>query len=298
MKTKKLKNVTSFPQNIVVKGNKIALNPGEERDFPIDLASIFLYECGGLVQEVKKHDYEHQFEIDNVMWVANVTGAPWLKNKTHTHSWYSKQEHRTVYKEVEGENQDPMSVKWDYDPGMQEYQGQDGGLLALNLFKQTIVIPPFKRIRVPMDIGKWLLKRDRQQTPQMQGCLMKSRAPSDYEPSMSWTLEGIQAYLKFLDNDAKVGKSEAQIRNFASRKKGADDGSAELAVVRAKQELLNQLYFYLVNPQCRLPTQQQFEEFRRGKPLEDTVDDFTLSQLSQWQGEDTKAAQEADKTAK
>ncbi len=293
MQLKTLRNVTSFEQSIVFKGTKLTLDSGEESTFPLDVATLFLEECDGLVQEVTMDDIEAQFGIEEPLWIANVTGAPWLRDKEVTRQRYDRKERRNFLECEPMENSSPMPVKWVYQPGMQEYMGTDGGLLALNLFPQKFTIPPFRRLQVPMDIGRWMLRRDRQQLATMQGCLIKSRKPSHFEPDESWPLDEMRLYLQFLDSKADTGRSEAQLRAWSKNKKGKEK-DAELEVRRAKRGLMKELFYYLVNPKCKLPTKVQFEEWKKGAPL-DEEEQFAMSDLSEWERADTRAVTKLSK---
>lgn len=284
MELKTLKNVTSFDHSIVFKGTKITLESGDEETLPADVADLFLKEHDGLVQEVKVDEVEAQFGIEEPMWIANVTGAPWLKEQTVRDQYYDQRERRSITKEMEMENAKPITVSRQYDPGMQEYRGQDGGLLALNLFKKTLTIPPFKRLQVPEVMGRWLLKRDRQQARTMQGCLIKSRKPTAFEPDTSWDLDEIRMYLKYLNPKEDLGRSQAQIEALSK----GDQERTNTEVRNAKKELMKKLYYYLVSPSCSLPSRREFEEWRKGAPLTDE-EEFGLTDVAEWERQDTRA---------
>lgn len=295
MQLKSLKNVTAFDQAVVYKGAKLVIEAGEEVSFPADVAEMFLSECDGLVQEVKAEAIEAQFGLEEPIWIANVTGAPWLQS-TITEQRYDRQAKRNVREQIPRENTEPFVVKRWYDPGMKEYQGQDGGLLGLNLFKRPVVLPPYKRLAVPMEIGRWMLRRDRQQMPTMQGCLIKSRRPSGFEPDESWDLDDMRDYLKFVSNGKEeLGPSTAQVETRAKNRKNGAGVDHELRL--AKRDLMKKLFYYLANPECTLPSKRKFEEWRKGAPLTEE-EEFSMSDMAEWEKADTRAVNAALSEAK
>lgn len=282
MQLKTLRNVTAFDQSVVFKGQQLTMEAGAEETFPADVAELFLQGCEGLVQEVVLDDVEEQFDVAKPMWIANVTGAPWLKEMRVSDQYYDRSTKRNVVTEHEMENIKPITIKRSYNPGMQEYRGQDGGLLALNLFPKTFVIPPYRRLQVPEDIGRWMLKRDGSQARTMRGSLIKSRKPSAFEPDESWELDDIRSYLKFVSNGKeKIGQSEGQIVAMCQGNKS----NPEKRVREAKRELLKTLFYYLVSPKCRLPTRREFEEYRKGSTLTED-EQFALTDFAEWEKQD------------
>ena len=137
-----------------------------------------------------------------------------------------------------------------------------------NLGATQVSVLPFRRRMLPKNVGKWALNRAALGSEEMRGCLIESRAPTEFEPTARWPLDEVRSYFRLIDPAADVGKSEAEVREIAraNPEAAAAGESGEAAYVdAAKRDLLNRVHFRIVDPQYTLPTRAEFAEFVSGK---------------------------------
>ena len=267
MELSRIKNNTGVPQSIVHMGRQIALGPHETHQFAKEVADKFLENRAPLVSIVEEDlGGTYAEKDDSIMWLANVTGnmdAPdMVKDKRFINKGWS-----TV--DVENPNKGARDLSWMYDPGQEFYTARDGALESRNLFPVKYQIPSFMRRAVKKDVAQWILMRDSTSGPTTRGAVIASRAPAAFEPSMSWSLNDMRAYLRLIDPDAEMVPSEEDVIKEAkkdSRIRQAGDEGLIAAVGAMKRVCYKRLFFRIVDPRYTLPTEAEFREFVTGAP--------------------------------
>jgi hypothetical protein len=254
MELKKIRNLTAREQFVVYKGKQILLPAGETLDMDSRVADLFLERCEGTVEEVLDIGGVYATEKTDDVWVANITGNPDADpnvriKKSDKGRWYEV--------EIPNPNKEARTVSRVLKRGMKEVMGRSG-VEALNLLPRTIKIPAYKRVKMPKHIARWFTNR-----VAMSGTAdcMKSRAPSAFEPDDTWAVDDLRRYLQLVDSDAELGIPEWKIRKMKQGLKNAKSAT-EHEVFEAKKMLLRRLHFRLADPKFRLPTRQEFEEYR------------------------------------
>jgi hypothetical protein len=260
---KRIRNNTSIEQSVFVNNRRIILEPHAEKDFEDSVAEHFLSVCDGLVEEVidaPEPGAIHDDEVDTgIVWLANMTGDPDAPKTVRR----KKRLPRGEFEWVDDPNPlaEAMDVVREHDMGMKEYETQDG-LLADNLGKREVRIPKYGRKPFPRDLANWMLQRDANAgwiSPHHRGRIIVSRPKSSFEPDMNWALDDMRAYLRMMDRNVDVGPSEAKVRANAE----VTHNDVNDAVREAKTLCMKRLHKRVANPQYRLYSKSEFEEFRR-----------------------------------
>ncbi len=262
--SKLIRNLTSVKQFAFVAGKQFVLDPEQELRCVDELASEFLSQNPGTVDEVAEElapgaSVQDANARKATMWLANMTGDPDLPEKIEvrvkTKDGYKLEVFDNPYAKA-------ITIRGEMDGGMREETDSQTGLQGLNLGKIPIAIPAYSRREVPYHIGQWLLNRDangRFVTPPAQGRLVLSRQPSNFEPDMSWELDEMRCYLRMMDDKAVLGPSEEEVIEAS---KGDHDYESKL--LSAKVQCMRRLHFRLAHPGKRLYSKAEFEGFRRG----------------------------------
>jgi len=257
-----LKNNTGVPQSIVVKGRQIVLDAKAEGSFDEDIAKKFIENRSPLVSVVEESPDTYADSSDMV-WVANFTGDEDLPEVINVKQWASG---RWVHADVPNPKREPRIVQRFMDLGMQAYTARDGVFEFNNLPKARFRLPPYTRRRFPRNLANWSLQRD--SIGDLRGSIVKSRAPTAFEPDESWSLDDIRGYLRLIDPRAKVGPSQLEVIEKAAKDpeavRAGDSGT--IAYVRdARKTVLRRLFFRVADPRYNLPTREEFNEFMSGE---------------------------------
>jgi hypothetical protein len=264
----KLKNLTTSLQQVVVNGVSYELPmtgvPGSVKTFAAEIAEAFINKYGfkevAVLSSGEANNFAVHYANKDTVWVANMTGNPTAEKMVRTNR---KNEHgQLMVIEVENPAYLPKTIKRSFDMGQRPI---DAGSYpaALNLATVEIKIEPYERLELPANIGRWFLGRQRASGPLARLCVIKSRAPTQFEPDSSWTIDDLRIYLRAVDRHANIGKREATIRAEVEAKLGKDDAAGiEQALIDAKDALIKQLFFKVVDPEVRLPTYAEFQALR------------------------------------
>jgi hypothetical protein len=264
----RLRNNTGVAQNIVYDGRQIIMGPHEENDFVQTVADKFLEVRSPLVSLVQDDIggvYEEQ--SPDIVWVANMTGNPDAPDQVKAKLFVNRQWQMV---DTDNPNKPPRPLVLHCDMGMREYVAKDGATEALNLGKQEIRIPPYKRRPMPSSKARWWLNRDATGEPHFRRASIKSRAPTTFEPRPEniddWSLDDLRSYLKLMDPQAELGRSEEQVAREAKKRNHRKDEEIRAHIEEEKNLTVKRLYFRLVDPRYPIPTRRDFEEFVRGAP--------------------------------
>jgi len=257
-KLKTLRNSSNRPQPIVYEGMKFELKPLEERSFEVAVADKFLIDCAPTVKEVDEKDIGGTFQakaVEEQIWIANMTGNP-DASETIVDKVYDTRMRTWATQTGDNPKKPARPVVRKMKGNMQEYTSRSGHAEAFNLFPATIEIPPFKRRLLPKNIAVWMLTRDGNHDKHNRGTIIRSRAPSNFEPDDSWELDDMRAYLRLMDDSAEIGPSETHL----SAEYGTED--IDYYIHAAKVLCLKRLHFRLADPTYRLFNRAEFNAFR------------------------------------
>lgn len=258
-RTKTLVNNGAKSASVVYKGRQIVLGPHQEQDFDEEIADDFLSKWSPIVALADDIGGVFEDGVDtSSIWVANVTGHP---DAPETLPGKTVKDKQWVVCEQPNPRKDARTLIMKAKGPMVEFIGKDGHLAAKNTLGKKYEIPAFRRRQFPSAIARWWLNREGASCAQGPHgetfpCVIRSRAPSNFEPDSSWELNDIRLYTRLCDADAELGPSQEDLEKY-----GED-------VVAAKKLALKRLYFHLVDPQCVLPTQREFMAVKQDEFLE------------------------------
>ena len=213
-----------------------------------------------------------------MVWIANFTGNEDLPETISAKQWSGG---RWAWANIPNPLRKKKSVERLMDGGMKEYTAKDGAPEAHNLGKIPFRLPAFTRRLYPKHLAAWSLHRDA--VSDVQGSIIKSRAPSSFEPTLSWSLDDMRGYLRLIDPDAKVGPSEHDVRERAAKDPEAaraGESGLQAYVDEAKKVLDRRIFFRVADPQYHRPTREEFSEFMAGEsPVQKSDTDAVMDML-------------------
>lgn len=281
---KTIKNTLGVPQSVVFKGRQFVLGPNDEQTFEAVIADAFLEKCAPIVVEAKTElgaVWAPELQA-RTMWVANVTGNPDSPEFVSDRR-YDKTAMRFTDVQLPNPNRKAHPVAREWKGGHRQYTARDGGLVQESLPSKLWVVPTYRRVPMEESVGEWFINRDATNGAG-RGAVIKSRPISDFEPKMDWKYEDMRVYARLTDATMSLGPDEnaiakevkltidklAQDNEWKPRKIEVELREAiKEALRKAKQELYHRLYFRLVNPDYRLPTREEYNEFVTGQSQAD-----------------------------
>tara|TARA_Y100000310_G_scaffold330333_1_gene401785 strand:- start:7 stop:930 length:924 start_codon:yes stop_codon:yes gene_type:complete len=272
-----LRNNTGVPQSIVVKGRQVVLDAKAEGSFDEDIAKKFIENRSPLVSVVEESP-DIYADSSDMVWIANFTGNEDLPEVINVKQWASG---RWVHADVPNPKREARVIERYMDLGMQGYTARDGVFEMNNLPKTRFRLPPYTRRLFPKNLASWSLQRD--SIGDLRGSIVKSRAPTAFEPDESWSLDDVRGYLRLIDPHAKVGPSQLEVIEKAAKDpeavRAGDSGMA--AYVRdAKKTVLRRLFFRVADPRYHLPTREEFNEFMSGEsPIQKSDSDAIMDMV-------------------
>ena len=282
---KRVVNNSSRSVAIIHKGVQVNLPPGEH-EVDAKLADAFVAESPlvSFPQDDISVVYSGNQYVDDRIWIANATGNPDQPDKIKIKQFVNKQWQAV---EIDNPVKEPRAIKKSMQGPMVEVIAKDGNPEGLNLFPYEMKLPPYTRAPLPKNMATWALNRESHKDREQGIVLIKSRAPSEFEPNMGWSLDDMKLYLAFVDPDATPVPSQADVENqnkkelnaeFRRKVGGSTKGKLEDLeefvaeavqglVHQAKRDAMKRLFFRLANPSYTLPTRAQFEELKTGRKV-------------------------------
>ena len=257
-----LRNNTGVPQSIVFKGRQIILDANSDGAYDEDIAKKFVENRSPLVSVVEEVADTYS-DGSEMVWIANFTGNEDLPETVNVKQWASG---RWNHADVPNPKREARVVQRFMDLGMQSYTARDGVFEFNNLAKTRFRLPPYTRRLFPKNLANWSLQRD--SLGDLRGSIIKSRAPTVFEPDESWSLDDARGYLRLIDPNANVGPSEADVIQKASQDPEAvraGDSGVDAYIRGAKKVVLRRLFFRVADPRYHLPKREEFNEFMRGE---------------------------------
>ena len=276
-----IRNTTGVNQQVIHKGLPFIIKPYAEENFAKDVAQKFLSQRSPAVQEVREG--EQNFSLNPLVeqvWVANVSGNPKFEKTVTQRQLVRNKDGRKVWEDVSFPNTaaEAKAVVRTYAPGEVAFTGSDGSYMSKMTASYDVVIPIRKRVPLEKTVATWLFHRLGSGGVQEKQQVVASRPPTPFEPDFNWELDDIRAYLKLVSagEDVDQGPSLDKLKAVNKTAKGAafDD-----IVRKAKKEVLDRVYYYVVDPQYALPTRAEFDEFTTGKSAEEVSEEEAFALL-------------------
>lgn len=238
---------------------------GCTRDLPPEVAEKVLRDLGDKVTVIepgKAVDKTPAKFYGDAMWIANVSGDPDAPAKI---SVGTKENKVTGTLDEIFEPNMKASPQHVYEVlGQEEKLVNKGGMyFAVTKPVPPVELAPYERIRVPKDIGKTVLLRDRGRGFHA-GLVIRAREPSVDDPTLDWDLERLNAYFTLIEPNALAFEIPTEA---ALREKFPGDSSFQLALHDAKFKMWSRCYLRAVNPQFNPPTKEDIDAFLRGNSV-------------------------------
>lgn len=249
-----LRNMTSRALPGFVDGAEYTLAPkGEDSFFP-DVARELAAQWGNLVVQVAEMDgadADIKPKKPDFIYVANMTGDPDAPPEVEVsgHVTNPTTGLKVARKEL-NPKASPRSVSALYVPSQSSLRTRHGQSVGFQALKQRVVVPPYKRVRLPYEKAQLILGRDRRRHVNLSGLVIEAREPTNWEADPSWDLDDLRCYLRMMDHEVDVGPSEKEV--------GADKRAIEVA----KRNVWKRVFLRMVNRDFPLPTKQNFEAIR------------------------------------
>jgi len=259
MSFRTLKNISALPASCVFGGKQHVLQAKDEQNFDAALATAFLEANPGTVvdnTEAIGALYEAPDATETHMWLANVTGNPDAPAKVSTTTYNDR--FVPVKVDIDNPIKELNDLTWEFKGGQKQWIGRDGTMWQMALGGSTTTLPARRRIRVTQAQGEQILGRAGRAS--LKNAVIRSRAPTTFEPDASWEFNDIRSYLKLIDPNANIGPTEESIQENLEH--GED---FEQKLYNAKRDLLVRTYYRVCDPKYRLPTRAEFKQFTTGK---------------------------------
>lgn len=256
MKFIDIENKENVPQTCIYKGELKVLGPKEHITVDSGLAEAFMNQCAGAVAISKEIEInetsDKTFQDNSFVWLANMTGDPDAKPTVKARGNYNKDRRDYDWVEVDNPKLTPRVLRRKFDLGEEEYRTVQG-IFARNLGKETVILQPYKRMRLPKNVAEWFLERDSHGEEYNRGLCIASRAKSSFEPDGSWELDDIKLWVSLIEPTiAHKIRSEKQC-------------SDEHDVLEEKKLALRRSYFLAANPKYPLPSRAKFDTFKKAQ---------------------------------
>lgn len=199
METVELYNHSEVAQHAYLQdGKRFTLTAHEVRPVALDVAEAFLAQRGKFVQVyVPAHIPARVGEA--TVWIANATGNP-FKPERLPRSRVNRLTSQEEFYEIPNPLRVARPVEFDMNKEQKVAKNRDGVNESFSFPPERVKIPPTTRVPVPLTVAEWLLRRDGQMLEENQGSLVQCRAPTDFEPNMSWTLDEMLLYAELMDD--------------------------------------------------------------------------------------------------
>lgn len=192
-----------------------------------------------------------------IIWVANVTGNPWLPKEVKL-----KRINKGVEEDYLAPNPllDPVTLTNRMRGDQVIVSTPDGSDKETKWMPEVVIaIPAFTRVGLSKRYAQWVLARDERQEIHHIGKVVQCRPPrSDgFEPNISWGLGELQDYARYAfpdevwsGHEELLGKDPSDYRDEAEQAAAADT-------------LCKALFFLVVREEYSLPEPEAFAAHQR-----------------------------------
>lgn len=245
-------NGSDVPQSVYdPNGRRHTLEPHQVLPLPGKVAKQFLDERGKFVTIWKPVSVPFARPGESVVYIANVTGSPFLSEKV-AHKYLDKATKLEKVEMIPNPLRVPFPITRMYPQPQRIGDSPGGTKTTFSTPPLPVRIPPWHRLPVPQSCADWLLRRDAQQDEKVVGGLVLAREPSSFEPNETWELPEILVYSRMVDDSAQGWVPEREV--WKAIMENDDTRTAELKI-----QLLNTLFYRLVDERWTLPTKQAFD---------------------------------------
>lgn len=246
----KLENRSTKIRTIYETGTGVAYNIGPGvTPFPEKIANQFLAEFPGDILIYHQVDIP-TFAGDPIVWIANATGNPFVSpkeilvnDKTYPHPL-----------------RDPRPLSWvmhrDQIPRV-----SDSGPYDENQVPVTIVLPAFERLPVSKRVADFVLQRDawaQWLTPPGNGRVVLCRAPTSFEPNITWSIADMRLYAKMMNPEFFTKARMESEFPPEQEYRGEKD-----KIAQGKRKLFEHLFHMLISDDFSPVTREGFELRKR-----------------------------------
>lgn len=285
-----LVNATDKPLSLVYEGTAIRFRPqgqpGSLVQLPKAAADYVRGHVGDQVKVVESASFKSLIEKPRVevFYLANMSGnpdAPEFFEEEFVDVRTGKYEKKRTYNELREPQvfkarlgmysgvKPPNTLRYKDGEGNMVYNKTD---IQVTLPGRLIEIPPFGRVEVTREQFETLMQRDLNRPETRQGQLVKSRAPSEFEPEFNdpkWTIDNLRLWLELVPATGEkfggkevMGPSEADI-------KAANSSLSELELSMKLHEVRFDLWkrcaLRAADPEFTLPKESDFNAAKARK---------------------------------
>lgn len=258
-----LENTGDIPQWVVMDNHEWVLPEYGVLDFPKGVANEFIAQRSRWVREYQPIKLPEPAPGEASMWIANMTGNPFLPAKVK-----DVRITRGKEEDIELDNplRNPHTVKHTMQGGqvIQQCRRDPTASESINLPPTVVKVPPFRRFQVGMVLGDWLIRRDRQQHPLVKGQLQPVRGPRSYEAKQHWPIEDLQVYAKCIDR-RRFTPDDEQFGELMTKQK--KDYETEGEATQAAIDLWRAIWFRMLDERYGSVTEKDLIHFKRAKPV-------------------------------
>ncbi len=283
-----IRNKSNVVQKAVIDEVEFILQPAGEKDSEKlvlkRIGQAFMEQSLGYVEFVDDDltGTKASFKLDTDVWLANMTGDPDASPTVPKREMVNRRE-TTI--QVENPYALARPLKWKKPGGQHVFQNEHGEWTGHNLSPTPIELKPYTRMKYPKVVSDFILRRLGNQEAMKRGLALKSRAPTEFEPDISWELDDMRLYLRMMDPAAELGQSEYEVKQIHKHNKLAK----EQAILAAKELCLRRCFFRLVNVKYNLPTREQFLA-RKGAFIDEVPEESAAAIVAEGQATIKKAA--------
>ena len=272
-----LRNISNAQQWAMVNGERIEIQPLAQKAFDRRTAESLIAGAAPLsLQVVDGHtvfeEAVQQYDEEEYVYLANNTGNVREPAEIEVQV-FDKDTQRLKKVMVPNPIKEPHTVKLDRPPEEVEYTTSGGNVRSRMNIKKPLYIPPHGQLKVKRSEANILLAS--LITAEGRSKLFKSRPRPEWMPDINSSIAEIKAFATMI-----LGDQHALVKGIPTegtlRKGKGDAKSKEDKVLAAKLELLQSLFFYVVDPAIRLPSMSEFRQFYFNAVDNNDVDDSAI----------------------
>lgn len=250
-----VKNRGARPEVCLFKGQRFTLDPKAEEAMPEDMADAFVAQCNPNVVRLTTNMCERvNQEQPATIFIANWTGNPDAEDEV-TLRRFDKKEKGFVNKKFVNMLKEPRTVYRVLGGSQRIIMTKVGTETFFNEPKRPFEFPAFQVVEVPAEDAETILSEDQHAPDYLRGELRQVPAPSIFQPDMTWKLDDMRAYLKWMKPDSNLGPDTAMLEAQAK----SENKNLEGLVLKAKYLLMKRLFFVVYDSMYRRPTKAEFD---------------------------------------
>jgi hypothetical protein len=284
-----LKNRSGNTQFCNYKGQRLEMKGRAEEAFPPEIAKAFVEQCRGAVVELPRELGVRAEQVrPETLFLANWTGNP-DSPEIIKQMRYNKQTKGHELRDEANPFHEPKFLYRTVGGTQSQAYSSVGTEFTINHPARNIEFPPYQYKELPKIIAEQILSQEAIAPQWMANMIREVPAPATFQPDVTWELEDIRAYLKYMDPDAILGPSLVQLQKQSEKSKVIFD----ILVVKSKRLLLQRLFFRIYSRDYRRPTKQEFDEFIGKAPATHLSEDAAMEMIRKAQAAKPEATDAA-----